>query len=209
MIGFRPGTHKAVRHLSQNSYSVLHNLVQAKRYAGLVINRNFGFYNANIQCAILFAGNALQLLTEVQKTVEKELGPVLTGANTGLFPDWNSAWGPRREGIVNYRNYLTHRGVLITVDRNIAGVPTPHVLSRNVLQAGNVNPTAWAYVEDGINFTSPDWVPFPSAAVDILNETISFCNDVYHRICDNLEPHHSSAAFQSAWGWGAGLPVIP
>src|SRR5206468_3348859 len=131
------------------------------------------------------------------------------GANLTLFPNWNAAWGPRREAIVNYRNYLTHRGLLITAYRNIDGVQVPHVLSRNVLQAGQVNPTAWAYADDGVDTNGPDWVPFPAAALDVLNDTVSFCNDVYHRICDDLEPRHPMAAFQGAWGWAAGLPVVP
>ncbi len=208
LTGFRVGADTAIRYLCQNSYSVLHNLVQCKRYVAIVSNQDFGFYSANIQCIILFAGNALQLLTEVQRTIERELGPVLTGANMTVFPDWNAAWAQRREGIVNYRNYLTHRGLLITVYRNIDGVQVPHVLSRNDLQAGRVNPTEWAYARDGIDVNGPDWVSFPSAAIDILNDTILFCNDVYERICDQLEPHHPTVQFQTAWGWGTGLPII-
>jgi hypothetical protein len=208
-IGFRPGSHTSVRHISQHSYSVLHNLVQAERFAEIVSSGAFGFLNVNIQCLTIFAGNALQLLAELQRTVEKELGPALTGNHLTVLPDWKTVWEPRRDRILNYRHYLTHRGLMITHCRSIDGVVVPHVLSPDALRARQPHPTAWAYADDGVDPDGPDWVPFPPAAISMLNDALAFCNDVYRRMCDTLEPHLPTEPYQTAWGWAAGLPVVP
>src|SRR5438132_13331642 len=118
-ITFRKNICPAVPLIAQRSYSVLAYLADALDSLSQVRAGNLGRRNRHCRDTIVYAGNALQVMTELQsaacgiphgldgmKTLSQELG-----ARIDPFPDWQSNWEAKRKSAANYRNYLTHHGL--------------------------------------------------------------------------------------------------
>lgn len=205
--GFRPRADVAIRYISQISYSLLHNFVQAKRLEATVRQKDYGFHLANIQSLVLFTGNALQLLLELREEIDGRLFKLLNEQST-IVPksDWEQVWSPRFERISRYRNYLTHRGLILVCWREINEFHEPHLLSRDKVHSqwkkkNSPLPTAWEYEDDGLDPNSSDFVRFDLAAIEMLEQSISFANDFYEQICNRLDPFVTMDVYQKAWGW--------
>src|SRR5438552_8922884 len=112
-----------------HSYSVLGYLADALDSLSKVQAGDLGHRNRNCRDAITYAGNALQVMTELQnavcgkpnglkgmKTLSQELAVPIDP-----FPDWHTNWKADRESTANYRNYLTHQGLFYTVRNQATG----------------------------------------------------------------------------------------
>ncbi len=155
-INFRPGIAGIVSVIAQRHYSVLVYLLEATDQLHEVLEGRLGPRNRNCYITLMYAGNALQVFTELQGALcgqpkkpdgMSDLAATLS-TTIAPFPDWKMAWAPDRESASNYRNYVTHQGYVYSVLRQTTGEQM--VLSRDAFKAKA--PYTWPQAEaDYIN----------------------------------------------------------
>ena len=199
VVGFRKEASKEIRRISQLSYSTLQNLIQSDKFASAIQVGDFGFFDANIQCCIIFSGNALQLMSEVQKEIEEGLGQLLK-AEIKIFSSDKKDFLKTRDRLVKYRNYFTHSGLILKIAaKDIPGVsfiPKPEKIISTRKES-----TVWVYTDELSDFDETDYVRFDFAAVELKNEIWNFVDACYQRFLQGISPHLHSDVIQKAWGW--------
>src|SRR5262249_25705900 len=142
-------------------------------------------WNHNCYDTIIYAGNALQVLTEFQYAVsgrwekgkKKDTEDLLTQlrVSTNPFEDWNANWWDDRERASNYRHYLTHQGHFYTVH---------DATSRKTLvlksdKFTNRKPFPWTDAEASYKSNPNDWEPLDTVCKEILEHTVKFLDRTY------------------------------
>jgi hypothetical protein len=161
-----------------------------------------------------FSGDALQLFTALRFTIESsdlsDTNPrplcLAETLNTplGLFRDWPTAWQPRRDKLVWYRNMLVHRGRPWFFFGNGA-----HPYAEDV----------WPSVvrwERGINFDQLTWtdqiklfdrghrerfISLRDACTETVDGTIQWLNDAYGELVQRMQDLLEMPAYRRLWAW--------
>ena len=211
-MDFLAATGETISVMMQRSYTVFMYVTEAVEHLKMVTAGDLGRRYRHCFITLTYAGNALQIFTELQRAVCGE--PTQRGGIASLsailrpaldpFPDWEGAWAARRSGIARYRNYLTHQGLPFVVTD---AVGTPHVLKRECVPSRR--PLTWRESNRRFDDDITSYTTLAGACEQIVADTIAFLNDGYGRICDALEPLLSDGAYQSLWGWrdGCELPA--
>lgn len=199
IVGFRPDASKEIRRISQLSYSTLQNLIQSDKFASAIQVGDFGFFDANIQCCIIFSGNALQLMSELQNEIEEVLRQLLN-SKVQIFPSKDDQFLKTRARLVKYRNYFTHSGLILKIpSKDIPGVsfiPKP-----DKIVSTREESTVWVYADELSGIKEEDYIRFDFAAVELKNEIWDFVDACYQRFLQSICPHLESAGIQKTWGW--------
>ena len=171
-ITFRPDVSDIISVIAQRSYTVLTYILESMDYLRLVEKGELDPRNRYCYITIIFAGNALQVFTELQNALTgnpnklsgmDDLATQL-GVPINLFPNWQTKWRADRDSAVNYRNYLTHQGRLYTVTPTATNKPL--VLKRSAFQQ-NVTYT-WTHAESDYNANPANWISLSNVCKEIL-----------------------------------------
>lgn len=204
---FNAGVHAAVIELAQRSYTVFAYLLEANEYLAQLRAGNIGPRFRKWYNTIMYAGNALQVFTGVQETIEQSLAAAMR-QTLKLFPDWPTAWNPGRESVVNYRNYVTHQGKFQFFEEG----GTVFVLKRTEVTRAT---GSWWYSVTDFKSQRVKWASVADVAADTVKETTDWLNRAYARINATLSDLPPLLAYQTLWGWrasgyiGTALPVMP
>ena len=210
-ITFRPGVADIVSVIAQRNYSVFIYVLEAVDQLQEVLEGRLGPRNRNCYIALMYAGNALQVFTELQRALcgkPKPLNGMSDLAATlnmtiDPFPDWEKAFASDRESASNYRNYLTHQGYIYSVLRQSTGERM--VLSRDALKAKT--PYTWLQAEADYSSDPSKWVNVVDACRGIVDDSIAFLNLAYERIIRAMACLPEKPDYQRLWGWRDNQPV--
>lgn len=198
-VGFRSGTAKEIKRISQVSYSILQNLIQADGFAYKIHHFDFGFLDLNIQQCLIFSGNALQLLHELKIMVEERLPKVLGVSKIVIFPDKNEYKTPK-DNLSRYRNYLTHSGLIMKYPCPESPA-LPAILRSELLTSFGENPTIWDYMDMNCSVSPNDLIPLHKAVLETNEKTWAFIDLCYGKFLNALETFFEADEMQKAWGW--------
>lgn len=202
---FRFGIHDSVIAVVQGAYTVFSYLLEANEYLAQLKKDDLGPRCRNWYNTVIYAGNAIQVIESLQVAVESKLAAAL-GQSINVFPDWKATWNPGREGIINFRNYVTHKGVFqIFVDSS-----RPYVLARSEVTRKNSPDVTWTHSVTDFATDKSRFVECRVAGQEIVAESTDWLNRAFGRFCDTLDPFLPLSAYQALWGWNAsGSPVVP
>jgi hypothetical protein len=203
-MDFRPGVADVISLIVQRSYSVLYNLVLARESLAKVQTDAPDRWSQNCYDTIIYAGNALQVLTALQNAVcgkpEKMQGTKDLAEQVGVtidpFHDWKQNWKADYDSASKYRNYLTHEGHFYTVQDRESGKTL--VLNRG----GFESKVPFPWKRAGARFKSDptDWKPLDEVCEEILEESTTFMNRAYGRLLEDLDKQLLNPDYQKALG---------
>jgi hypothetical protein len=212
-IDFRANVSSIICLVSQLSYSVLCDLIEAEDSLAKVRAGDFGVRNRNCRDALERAGNALQKTTELQfalcgnpyEPAAPSVAGLLGGIRINPFPDWSTHWKKDREDATAYRHYLTHQGLLYTVLDPATGEKL--VMGRTSFKPGAL--ITWKEAEASYKANPGDWRNLALVCEEILADTVAFIDLTYERLVSKLEPLLINPHYQQLWGWHAGPASSP
>jgi hypothetical protein len=191
--GFRPGTSDIVSEITRTNFSILNKLIEAEDSYSQLRESKLGNRFRNWREVVAATGDALQLNTTLQDAVSNLADLLRLPIN--LFPDWRTHWAADRALVVNYRNYLVHKGLCYTVHNQGSGETL--VLSRSAFAAG-VN---WKEAAASFNANPGIWQPVQVVAHEMLEDAWAFIDLTYERLLDKMAPLLTNATYQRLWGW--------
>lgn len=204
-ITFRPGVADIISVLAQRSYTVLVYMLESFEYLGMVKQGSAGPRQRHCYISLMFAGNALQVFTELQRALSgspsslsgmKDLATEI-GTSISLFPDWDTHWKPARESAVNYRHYLTHQGRFYSVLQQATGQIL--VLKRSAFKPNMTH--TWTHAESDYISRPANWIDLADACQDVFDDTLDLLERAYQQIVTVLDPFLLRADYQRLWGW--------
>ena len=208
-INFRFGVSDIISVIAQRSYSVFVYALEAVDHLREVSEGRLGPRNRNCYITLMYAGNALQVFTELQRALSGTLDG-MNGLATTLsmpidpFPDWKTAWAPDRESASNYRNYVTHQGYIYSVLRQSSGERM--VLSRDAFKKKTL--CTWLQTEAEYNRDPSVFIDVVDACRGIVDDTIAFLDLAYEKIICVMDPLLEHDDYQRLWGWVDHQPAI-
>lgn len=208
---FRAGIADIICLIAQTSYSILSNLVDATDSLAQVQAGDLGRNCRNCRDVLVAAGNALQLMTELQFAVCDRQAHAPTpaslagrvGAILDAFHDWNAHWAADRDLASRYRNHLVHQGLFYTVRNQATGQTL--VLGRTAFARG-VRVT-WNQAQASYSANPDQWLPLDTVCEEIFEETVAFIDLSYERLLAKMDGLLTSPVYQRLWGWRAGPPT--
>lgn len=195
-----------IRKISEVSYALFRDLVHASDSLALVRKGELKYPEfRNCLDTIKSSGDALQKFTDIQTAVEQGLAPEL-GRTIKLWTpkQWTRSWGPWRERIIGYRNYLTHRSepqFLLIPSGD--GSRMPYVLKRKYVVRKKY--LDWIKQKRSYQRNPDRWAPLPDVCADLYDEAIKWLDAAYRRLVWKLRALPSNPAYQRLWGWDARL----
>lgn len=204
-IVFRPDVADIVSAITQRNYTVFMYLVEALEHLHLVEAGDLGPRNRHCYIALMYAGNALQVFTELQVALCGRPEPLegmadlakQLGARIDPFPDWAETWAYDRNLLSAYRNYLTHQGWFYTVTKRASGESL-------VLRPEQFKPRAthtWTHAERDYAKNPSEWFPLRDLCRLVVDDTFAFLDLAYQQICEELDRLLANARYQALWGW--------
>ena len=214
-ITFRTGTADIISVLAQRNYTVFMYLVEALEHLRLVDAGDLGPRNCNCYIALMYAGNSLQVFTELQTALcgnpRTLSGMADLAAQLGVaidpFPDWRKTWQYDRDLLSTYRNYLTHQGWFYTMYKS--ATKQTLVLKPDAFKPGVTY--TWTHADRDYAASPGDWFPIQDLCGLVVKDTAAFLDLAYEKICSDLSPLPLTAPYQTLWGWQPhqAIPVLP
>ena len=205
---FRSCMSPIVCRIAQVGHSILERLLDAADSLAKVLAGDLGHRQRNGRDAIEAAGNALQLLTELQYAIagnKKDASVPNLAAELKVplkpFPDWKAFWGKTREELILYRNYLVHSGGMYTVHDGRTGETL--VLGRVAFSA---EPN-WLQAQQLYHRNPTDWRPLTQVSQEQFHETVAFADLTYERLIESMDPLLTNPDYQKLWGWDGVNPL--
>lgn len=202
---FRMETAEEVIFLTQRNYTVFLYLLDAYEDRDKVLAGDLGPSFRNWRNCIRYAGDALQVFSELQRAIEENLAAKL-GDEIKLFPDWKQKWNPDRESVINFRNYLVHQGQLQVFERRDGDAVVPYTLDRSQITRDGLT---WIKTDADFQKNPEQFRPLNDAAREIVTETTDWLNKAYGRIVEKLQGLPETATLQKLWGWQNGQSPVP
>ncbi len=212
-INFRQGVADIISIIVQRNYSVFVYAVEAREFIAKARQGDTGPRNRNYYVALMYAGNALQVFTELRRALcgkpdRRNMGTMNDlsrelGVQFDPFPDWNSNWKAEQESASNYRNYVTHQGWFYSVFQQATG--KQYVLNRDEFRPRE--PWTWTHAENDYRSNPSGWIEFDKSCQGIVDDTIAFLDLAYEKIAAVMEPLLVIADYQRLWGWQDHQPI--
>jgi hypothetical protein len=200
-IRFRRGVAGEVHQLAQVSHSIFTDIVDAADSLMLIRNGDLGAPGfRNCMTCIKSSGDGLQKFTELQKVAEKIGRKVGRSVELWTAKQWQSFWNPKREKIIGYRNYLTHKGQpQIMLVQSSAGETIPLVLKRKYVTRHK--DLTWVKQQAVYQHNPSRWAPLPDVCIDLYDETLRWLDAAYGKLVKALARLLQEPDYQGLWGW--------
>jgi len=212
-IDFRHGVADIISIIVQRNYTVFVYVVESRELLAKAMHGDAGPRNRDYYCSLMYAGNALQVLTELQNAIcgrptSGGLGTVrCLSAKLGVpldpFPDWNDNWKAERESAANYRNYVTHQGWVYSVYHQASGKQL--VCKRDDFQSRE--PWTWTHAARMYKANPSSWIEIGESCRGIVEDTVAFLDLAYERFLKVMEPLLPNPDYQQLWGWRDDQPT--
>jgi len=182
------------------SYSVLVYLMDAEDSLAKVQAGERGERNRNCRDVFVSAGNALQLLTELQFAAcgnnPHSPNPASLAGQLGIiihpFPDWSDHWKPDRDLACTIRNHLTHQGLFYTFNNPETGenllldpARMPHALR-----------FTWKDAEESYTTNPGHWRRLEVVCEAIFHDTAAFIDLSYERLLATMDGLLTNPSYQ-------------
>jgi len=201
-LDHRPTAAKEVCVIMTLSYSILNDLFDATLAMAELRRGVYGDRYKNFKDAVKSAGDGLQKFTDFQRSIENDLARALHRTiQVWSHEEWKTTWEPRREKIINYRNYLTHisSAPRILLVPSPGGGEVPHVLRRDFVVLGQYptwNEQSELYASNPERFGT-----FMEIYDELYAETAGWLNDAYAKVIESMDPLLPEPSYHFLWGW--------
>ncbi len=204
-ITYREGVADIISVITQRNYTIFIYLVEALDHLNILQTGELGLRNRNCYITLMYAGNALQIFTDLQNAICGSPKPLkgmrcLTEQleiKINLFPEWEKTRANQREILSTYRNYLTHQGWFYMVEKSA----TKQLLVLKPEEFAQQPAYTWTHAARDYEANPNKWIPIQDLCRRVVDDTIAFLNEAYGRICETLDPQLSNAKYQKLWGW--------